>query len=59
MSDLTDYFLDLTFCRTNMVAYTLELCFAKWACDRLTEDADFDKKKSSFQMMLILILAGI
>ena len=32
---------------------------AKRACDRLTEDADFDKKKSSFQMKLILILAGM
>ena len=27
-----------------MVLYTLEQRFAKWACDRLTEDADFDKK---------------
>ena len=33
--------------------------FAKWACDRLTEDADFGKKKSSFQKKLILILAGM
>ena len=41
-----------------MVVYTLEQRFAKWACDRLTEDADFGKKKSSFQMKLILILAG-
>ena len=24
-----------------MVVYTVELLFAKWACDRLTEDADF------------------
>ena len=34
--------------------------FAKWAWHRLTEDADFGKKKkkkSSFQMKLILILA--
>ena len=30
--------------------------FAKWFCDRLIEDADA-KKKSSFQMKLILILA--
>ena len=29
----------------------------KWACDRLTEDADFEKK-SSFKMKLILILAN-
>ena len=28
----------------NMVAYTLEQGFAKWACDRLIEDADFGKK---------------
>ena len=33
--------------------------FAKWACDRLTEDADFGKKKSSFQLKLILILADM
>ena len=34
--------------------------FAKWACDRLTEDADFGtKKKSFFQMKLILILTGM
>ena len=31
-----------------------------WACDRLTEDADFGKKKKlSFQMKLILILVGM
>ena len=28
--------------------YTLEQRFAKWACDRLTEDADFGKKKIVF-----------
>ena len=33
--------------------------FAKSACDRLSEDADFGKKKSSFQLKLILILAGM
>ena len=27
-----------------MVVYTLEQSFAKWTCDRLTEDADFGKK---------------
>ena len=32
--------------------------FAKWACDRLIEDAEFGKKKSFFQMKLISILAG-
>ena len=31
-----------------MVVYTLEQGFAKWACDRLTEDADFGKKKIMF-----------
>ena len=31
-----------------MVAYTLEQRFAKWACDRFTEDADFGKKKIIF-----------
>ena len=30
----------------------------KWACHRLTEDADFGKKKSSFQMKFILILTS-
>ena len=27
-----------------MVVYMLEQRFTKWACDRLTEDADFGKK---------------
>ena len=31
----------------------------KWGCNRLTEDADFGKKKTYFQMKLILILAGM
>ena len=31
-----------------MVVYTLELRFAKWAFDRLTEDTDFGKKKIIF-----------
>ena len=31
-----------------MVVYALEQRFAKWACDRLTEDADFVKKKIIF-----------
>ena len=31
----------------------------KWACNRLAEDADFGKRKSSFQMKLILLLAGM
>ena len=30
----------------------------KWACDRLTEDSDFSKKKSFFQMKHILIFVG-
>ena len=25
--------------------HPMHFCFAKWACDRLTEDADFGKKK--------------
>ena len=33
--------------------------FTKGACDRLTRDADFGKKKTSFYMKLILILAGM
>ena len=32
----------------NMVVYTLEQRFVKWACDRLTVDADFGKKKIIF-----------
>ena len=31
-----------------MVVYVLAQRFAKWACDRLTEDADFGKKKIIF-----------
>ena len=31
-----------------MVVYTLEQRFAKWACDRVTEDTDFGKKKIIF-----------
>ena len=31
-----------------MIVYTLELRFDKWACNRLTEDADFGKKKIIF-----------
>ena len=30
----------------------------KWACNRLTEDADLGKQESFFRMKLILILAG-
>ena len=41
-----------------MIVHKLEQRFAKWIYDRLKEDADFGKKKSSFQMKLILILAG-
>ena len=31
-----------------MAVYTFEQHFAKWACDRLTEDANFGKKKIIF-----------
>ena len=31
-----------------MAVYTLKQRFAKWACDRLTEDANFGKKKIIF-----------
>ena len=53
MSDLTDNLFYPS-------AERIWLCirFAKWVCDRFTEDPDFGKKKSSFQMKLILILAG-
>ena len=37
------------------VAESVRFRFAKLACDRLTEDADFGKKSSSFQMKLIVI----
>ena len=33
--------------------------FTKWAYERLTEDTDFGRKKSFFQMKLILILVGM
>ena len=30
-----------------MVVYALEFRFAKWACDRPTKDADFNRKKNA------------
>ena len=33
-----------------MIVNTLEQRFAKWACDRLTKDADFGKKKTHFDL---------
>ena len=42
----------------NPIDHPMCFRFAKWACDRLTEDADFGKK-SSFQMKLYLILAAM
>ena len=30
------------------INHPMRFRFAKWACDRLTEDADFGKKKISF-----------
>ena len=41
------------------IDHPMSFRFAKWACNRFTKDADFGKKKSSFQMKLILILAGM
>ena len=41
------------------INHPMRFLFAKWACDRLTEDADFNKKKTSFEMKLIFILAGM
>ena len=35
--------------QTNVVVYTLEQCFAKWTCDRLTENNDCGKKKMKFR----------
>ena len=48
----------------DLTAERIWLCMrlnnaGKLAWDRPTEDADLDKKKSSFQMKLILILAGM
>ena len=40
------------------IDHPMRFRFAKWARDRLTEDSDFGKK-SSFQMKLILISAGM
>ena len=41
-----------------MIVYTLEQRWPKWACARLTKNADL-RIKSYFQMRLILILAGM
>ena len=49
------------------IDHPMHIRFAKWACDRLTEDADFRRKKKNkkknkqhfFQMKLILIFAGM
>ena len=38
----------LSFRRANMIGHTLEQRFAKWGCDRLTENNDFGKKKIIF-----------
>ena len=41
------------------IDHPMRFRIANWAWDRLTEDADFGKKKSSFQIKFILILAGM
>ena len=41
------------------IKHPMHFRFPEWACDRLTDNADFCKKKISFQIRLILILAGI
>ena len=41
------------------IDHPMRFRFAKWVCDRLTEHADFGKKKSSFQLNIILILADM
>ena len=43
----------------NESLFACHLRFAKWACDQVIENADFGEKISSFQMKLILILAGM
>ena len=40
---------NLIFRGTNMVVYTVEQHFVKWACDRRTEDADFGNKNHLFK----------
>ena len=41
------------------INHPMRFRFAKWICDRLTEDADCCKNKSPLQMKLILILANM
>ena len=41
-----------------MVVYTLEQRFDKWACDRLTEDANFGQKKIIFSDEAHFVLGG-
>ena len=41
-----------------MVVYTLEQRFTKWACDRLTADVDFGKKKIIFSDQAHFDLGG-
>ena len=41
-----------------MVVYTLKQRWAKWVCDRLTEDADFIKKKIIFSDETYFDLGG-
>ena len=43
----------------KLIGHSMHFRFAKWVCDRLPEDADFEKKKLSFHMKLILILSGM
>ena len=54
MSDLTD----IQF-YTSDERIWLCISFTKWACGRLTEDADFGNNKSLFQIKFILIMAGV
>ena len=54
---LMSYLTDISFYPS---AERIWLCKRlKLGCDRLTEDADFGKKKSYFQVKLILILVGM
>ena len=41
-----------------MIVYTIEQRFCKWACDRLTEDDDFGKKKIIFSYEAHFDLGG-
>ena len=44
--------------KLKIIDHPMRFCFAKWAWNRLTKNADIGNKKSSFQMKLIFNLRG-